>query len=260
MKTYFLICFIVVSMFLLANTAMSMVDNSLVFYLTFDADDGKTVKDISPNHNDGTVKGNPKQVEGIFGSALELNGTTDSIEIPHNDSLNMTTAVTMEMWLKLAAEGPSANQVGMEKGGWEPGEYSLYAYYVPGNKSAVQFNDLPVACADANSGNLGQDIKDGKWHHLTGVWDSKKIFIYTDGILDISWECGGKLNTNNKSLYIGARNGAERLLQGVVDEVRLYNRALSEAEVKKDMETLGGLSVSPMGKLAVCWGAVKYSN
>jgi hypothetical protein len=257
MKTYILIGVILVPMFLLTGMAMSVVDNSIVLYLTFDADEGNTVKDISPSHNDGDIKGKPQKVEGKFGSALELNGTTDSIEIPHNASLNMTTAVTMEMWVKLAAGGPDTNQVGIEKGGWEAGEYSIYAHYVPGSKSAMQFFDLPVACGDANSGNLGKNIKDGEWYHLAGIWDGKKIYIYTDGKLDMSAECGNKLNTNGKSLYIGARNGSERFLQGVVDEVRLYNRALSEAEVKKDMETLGSLSVSVPGKLAVCWGTVK---
>jgi len=260
MKAYILIGVLVAPMFLLTNMAVSMVDNSLVLYLTFDADEGNTVKDLTSNHNDGDIKGNPKKVDGIFGSALKFNGTTDSVEIPHNASLNMTNTVTMEMWVNLDAGGPDTNQVGIEKGGWEAGEYSLYAHYNPGNKSAVQFFDLPVACGDANSGNLGQDIKDGNWHHLAGVWDGKNIYIYTDGKLDLSWECGGKLNTNSKSVYIGARNGAERLLQGIVDEVRLYNRALSEAEVKTDMETFGKLSVSPLAKLAACWGIVKQSH
>jgi hypothetical protein len=255
MKNCVLICLVV---FLISSgVAMSMVDDSVVLYLTFDSDEGKAVKDISLHHNDGVTKGNPQKVEGIFGSALELNGTTDSIEIPHNESLNMTGAVTMEMWVNLVANGKTDNQVGMEKGAWEPGEYSLYVFYVPGNALALQFNDLPVACGDANSGNLGKNVKDGKWHHVAGTWDGKKISIYTDGTLDKAFECAGSLSKNTKSLYIGARTGDQRFLQGTVDEVRIYNRALSEAEIKKDMNTFGGFSVSSLGKLAVCWGTLR---
>jgi len=257
MKKSVLVWFIIFSVFLLSNATIGMVDNSIVLYLTFDSDEGKTVKDISPRHNDGIIKGNPKKVDGIFGSALELNGTTDSIEIPHNESLNMTNAITMEMWVNLVAGGKTDNQAGIEKGGWEAGEYSLYAFYVPGDALAVQFFDLPADCGDANSGNLGKNIKDGKWHHIAGTWDGKKISIYTDGKLDISFNCSGSLSKNTKSVYIGSRTGDQRFLQGLVDEVRLYNRALSEEEIKKDMNTFGGFSVSPLGKLTVCWGTLK---
>jgi hypothetical protein len=248
----------VIFAFLCTNIATGAVDESLVLYLTFDADDGKTVKDLSSHHNDGSIKGNPKRVEGIFGSALELNGSGDSVEVPHSNSLSMDDAVTLEMWVKLAAGGADVNQVGIEKGGWEPGEYSLYAFYVPGNGTAMQFNDLPVDCADANSGNLGPNLKDDKWHHIAGVWDGKMISLYTDGELSLEFGCnGGKLKENTKSVYIGSRNGGERFLTGVVDEVMIYSRALSKAEINEDMETLGRLSVSPSGKLATSWGEVR---
>lgn len=258
MKKYVLSSFIVVFMFLLISMTMSMVDNSLVLYFTFDADKKTDIEDLSSYHNDGIIKGAPQQVEGKLGFALELNGVGDSIEIPHADNLNITTAVTMEMWVKLASDAGNVNQAGIEKGGWETGEYSLYVFYVPGNGSAVQFKDLPEACADANSGHLGANIMDDNWHHIAGTWDGKTISLYTDGKLDVSVECtGGSLGKNEKSVYIGSRTGSERFLKGVVDEVRIYDRALSEDEVKNDMETLGGFSVSPLNKLATSWGKIK---
>ncbi len=248
---------IIILSFIVYGIAMGAADKSLLLYLTFDSDDGKTAKDLSMYNNNGIIRGNPKKVEGIFGFAWELNGTTDTIEVPHSDSLNIEKSITMQMWVRLLAGGKSDNQAGIEKGGWEAGEYSLYAFYVPGNASAVQFKDLPESCGDANSGNLGKDLRDDKWHHLAGVWDGKKIFLYTDGVLVMSVDCSGSLGTNNKSVFIGSRNGTERFLQGAVDEIRLYNRALSEAEIKKDMNTFGKISVSPLKNLTVCWGDVK---
>jgi hypothetical protein len=234
------------------------VDNSLVLYFTFDEDQGDAVTDLSSYHNDGIMKGDLDQVEGIFGSALLFDGATTSVEVPHSASLSITDAITLEMWVELPNDGVNANNVGIEKGGWEPGEYSLYAFYVPGNGSAMQFMDLPVACGDANSGNLGPNLKDDQWHHIAGTWDGTTISIYTDGELSIEFGCkGGPLQANNKSVFIGARNGAERFLKGVVDEVRIYNRTLSQDEINKDMETLGGLAVSPSGKIGALWGEVK---
>lgn len=242
------------------SITMGMADNSLVLYLTFDDDDGNTTKDLSSYKNDGGIIGNPQKVDGIFGSALEFNGTTDSVEIPDSDSLAITKAITLEMWVKLPNDGANTNNVGIEKGGWEAGEYSLYVFYVPGNGSAMQFKDLPEACADANSGFLGPNLKDDQWHHIAGTWDGEVISVYTDGDLSVSVDCGsGPLDKNSKSVYIGARNGSERFLTGVVDEVRIYDRALSESEIKKDMETLGGLAVSPSGKLATLWGEVRQT-
>jgi len=258
MKIYVLICAAVIFAFLPVSITVGMADNSLALYLTFDDDDGQIVKDLSSYRNDGGIIGNPQKVDGIFGSALELNGTTDSVEIPDSDSLSITTAITLEMWVKLPNDGANSNNVGIEKGGWEPGEYSLYVFYVPGNGAAMQFRDLPEACADANSGFLGPNLKDDQWHHIAGTWDGKVISLYTDGDLSMSVDCGtGPLQRNAKSVYIGSRNGSERFLKGVVDEVRIYDRALSESEIRKDMETLGGLSVSPSKKLATLWGEVR---
>lgn len=162
--------------------------------------------------------------------------------------------------MRLLAAGKTDNQAGIEKGGWETGEYSLYAFYVPSNVSAVQFKDLPETCRDVNSDHLGKNLKDDKWHYLAGVWDGKKIFLYTDGVLIMSVDCSGSLGINTKSVFIGSRNGTERFLQGVVDEVRLYNRALSEEEVKKDMNTFGKISVSPLMNLTECWGEIQKKS
>ncbi len=104
MKRQVFICLILLMMFLLAGAKLSMaVDDSLVLYLTFDEDQGKEVNDLTVYGNDGDIKGNPNKVDGIFGSALEFNGSTDSVEIPHSDSLNMTKAFTIEMWVNLAS-------------------------------------------------------------------------------------------------------------------------------------------------------------
>jgi hypothetical protein len=245
-------CVIVASVCLSVVAARSDVDESLVVYLMFDEGQGGIVADASSYHNDGVIKGNPKWVAGQFGTALDLDGIGDTVEIAHADSLNITTAVTMEMWVKVATAGGDGNQAGIEKGLWEGGEYSLYPVY--GGGTLAQFNDLPEGCDDEIT---GRNMRDNAWHHLAGVWDGDMIFLYMDGKVDRSSPCKGELATNQKNVYVGSRAGNQRFLIATVDEVRIYNRGLTEEEIQRDMETSGILAVSSSGALATRWGEVK---
>jgi hypothetical protein len=252
MKVWAISCAMMIFVFPSISTAMGITDESLVLHLTFDEGKGNTVADDSIHQNNGSIMGNPKWVNGKFGSALSFDGAGDTVEIKHADILNTTTAVTMEMWVKTPG-GAEVKQAGIEKGIWAVGEYSLYPVYEGG--TVVQFYDLPPACGDA--GIKGRGIMDDKWHYLAGVWDGKTIYLYIDGELEKSGACAGSLGTTKQGLYIGSRVGNERFLTGTVDEVRMYDRALTQAEIQKDMETFGKYAVSPSGKLAVCWGEVK---
>ena len=254
MKKMSISCAVVI-LCLSSVAAMGAVDRSMVLHFTFDEGKGKLVADDSLHKSDGVTEGNPKWVPGKFGSALEFDGNGETVEISHAESLNITTAVTMEMWVKIPPSGGESHQAGIEKGVWETGEYSLYPVYAD-NTTLAQFNDLPENCDDENA---GRSIRDNQWHHLAGVWDGQRIYIYLDGELDKSSACEGELGENKSDLYIGSRAGNERFLIGTVDEVRIYNRALTQAEIKIDMVTFGSTAVSPSEKLAVCWGAVRLA-
>jgi hypothetical protein len=250
---------ILVLLFTSASTGLTMPDDSLVLHLTFDEGAGDIVIDDSIYENSGELMGSPKWVDGKFGKALEFDGGGDSVEIPNSDSLCMTQSITMSMWVKTQGLG-EVKQAGIEKGGWEVGEYSIYPVYEGG--TVVQFFDLPPACGDA--GIRGSGINDDQWHYLVGTWDGETISLYIDGELDTSGNCAGELQKNNKSLHIGSRLGGleaePRALNGIVDEVRIYNRALTQDEIKKDMETFGEISVNTSKNLTICWGQVKYKE
>jgi hypothetical protein len=246
---------IYILMFLFVSTAMGMVDDSLILHLSFDEGDGDEVADDSIYSNNGAITGTPKWVAGKSGRALEFDGGGDSIEILSSDSLNITNSITMEMWVKTPAGG-EVKQAGIEKGGWEIGEYSLYPVYEGG--TVIQFFDLPPACGDA--GIRGPGIQGDEWHYLAGTWDGTTISLYIDGEPVRSGKCAGELKTSNRAVHIGSRLAGERFLTGTVDEVRVYNRALTQAEIRKDMETFGALSVSTSESLSICWGEVKHAH
>ena len=127
-------------------------------------------------------------------------------------------------------------------------------------------------CSTSNSGR-SFSISDGEWHHIVYVHeyyvdeaerDWRVKVIYIDG----ERRTLGRSTSTPKpifipfteSVYLGAGNNrgkAEGFFRGIVDEVRIYNRPLTDAEVLQNFESKAGLSVEPAQKLPTVWGALK---
>ena len=83
-------------------------DDSLILYFSFDELDGDTVTDHSQYGNDGTLAGAPELAAGKFGNALQLNGESDWVEVPHADILTVDTNVTVMAWINAGRhKGPN---------------------------------------------------------------------------------------------------------------------------------------------------------
>lgn len=222
----------------------------LVLYLSFDKINGKVVNDLSDFGNDVVFNGTPELQDGVFGKAMKFDGKTYG-EIPDHSSLDIVDGITIEFWT--IVQGGASTQSGVEKGrSWGPGLYNLAASY-HGSSTLLQFFDLPDNCDDENTGPA---IQDGEWHFLAGTWDSKTIRLYIDGELGAEMKCPGTLTPNADPLFIGARGGKGRFLTGVLDEVKIYNYALSEKELLDDMAD-PTQSVDVKGKLTTLWGRIK---
>ncbi len=222
----------------------------LILHLSFDELAGDVAKDLSEFGNDATFKGNPKLIDGVFGKALEFDGKTSG-QIPDHASLDIVDGITIEFWA--IVKGGEAIQSGVEKGiAWVSGLYNLAALYNGG--TILQFFDLPDAC---NDDNIGPSIQDGEWHFLAGTWDGNDILLYIDGELEAEMPCKGELVPNNDPLFIGARGGSGRFLTGALDEIKMYNYALTKAELLKDMEEPVTLHVDAQDKLATVWARLK---
>lgn len=239
--------------FLMVCSAYAGVDPSLVMYLPLDENSGNTAKDLSPFKNDAVLKGKPAWVAGKYNSCIQI-ATGNWLEVKDSDSLDLTTAITINCWVLI--KGMTAeHQSAVEKGdAWKAGEYNLLPCYNP-DSVLLQMNDLPDSCDDEATGGK---VNDGEWHHIAGTWDGKVIRTYIDGKKSSELACSGTLEKNSDPLYIGARGGNQRWMNGLIDEIKVYNRALSEAEIKTDKnDPTANLAVKVDGKSAITWGKIK---
>ena len=79
-----------------------------------------------------------------------------------------------------------------------------------------------------------RDIAPGEWHHVAGVYDGKRMSLYVDGVLDSSQEASGPIGTDGNPVLIG-ENGqiAGRFWNGLIDDVRVYNYGLTQAQIQE---------------------------
>ena len=100
-------------------------------------------------------------------------------------------------------------------------------------------------------------FKAGEWHYLTGVVDGKDQLLYVDGELETERPFAGPIASDSSETEIG--HAGDGGFIGLIDEVVIYDRALSAKEIKQNFEAKG-LAVNPAGKLATRWAKIKGSR
>src|SRR3989449_1827506 len=209
----------------------------LVAAYSFNEGGGAAVADASGNNNTGTLgTGVTWTGQGRFGSALVFNGA-GFVTIPAAASLNLTTAMTLEAWVYPTATASTWSTVLMKE---QPGEfvYTLYAGARP-NRPHVFFNT--GTSAKSERATIGaQALLVNTWSHLAGTYDGATLKLYVNGVLVASNPFTGPILTSTGALRIGGNGIWKEFFQGRIDEVRIYNRAISSTEVQADMNTAVG--------------------
>ena len=241
-----LVCFVFVSLTIL--TASVFADDTLVAYWSFD----DTVKDLSGNGNDGEIKGDPQWVEGKFGKALQFDGVDDFVFVKDSDSLDVTDALTLEAWIKPEAIPASGERKVV---------YKSDAYL-------IKVRSSKISCDVNVNGWIGSlyDVKNtplDEWYHVAVVYDGTAEILYINAVEVDRKERSGKISATAKHLGIGAikkddNSNPYDFFKGLIDEVRIYSRAMGPDELKVEMET-SSTPVDAAGKLAESWGAIKVN-
>jgi hypothetical protein len=201
-----------------------------VAWWKLDETSGQTAEDSAGN-NDGRVVGDPQwqPYAGKIDGAMEFDGDGDYIEIGRESNFDIADQITVSAWIKV-------NQFDRE---WQAviakGDTAWRIQRIQNN------NTLEFACSGlkipsgAPWGNLygEKNVNDGKWHHIVGVYDGSKMYLYVDGTVDTSQPASGRINTNDQPVYIGENSeNTGRYWNGLIDDVRICNYALSESEIK----------------------------
>ncbi len=221
----------------------------------FNEGSGNKISDSSGNGHDGEKDGGIKWSNGKFGKALEFpGGSGDYASIPHDDSLSLATW-TITVWVKLQAKDWQLIVQKSISGEKNNNNYSLYTK--PGG--GIDFNFI-TAGGEAQLLNGVGIVVDGDWHHIATTYDGEVMYLYIDGEFDAEKATDAEPVFHDDPLVIGGDDrGAGVQVQGFVDEVGLFNRALSEEDVQTIMNDglEAATAVSVAGKLTTTWGNIR---
>ena len=219
---------------LFLTSSAKAADPDLAAYWKFDEGSGTTAFDSSGNGNNGNLIGDPKWAAGKYGGALEFNGN-DYVDCGNGASLNIRDQITITFWFKVQAFSNT----------WEAflakGDDSYRSSRSGGTGNATH---MGASGTTVGGGNGYYDatviITDNQWHHWAGVYDGSSGRIYIDGVLDTTSPGTGRINQSSYNLWIGENQQATgRFLHGLMDEVRIYKRALTDAEIAEVMAGAG---------------------
>jgi len=228
----FLVFFI--SIFLLLNflatekvdaAVLSRAPNNLglVGYWPMNEGVGTKAGDSSGQGNTGSITG-ATWTSGKHGKALSFDGN-DYINVSNSSSLN-SSLITVAVWVNPTSfANYKTIAIKTTSSSWNDG-WGLFHY--------TGANDIRFFINGYNANYVSANIPIGSWSHITGTFDGSLISIYTNGTLTATSTYSGSINTSSNILQIGSGDiVGGGFWNGKIDDVRIYNRALTASEVAK---------------------------
>jgi glucose/arabinose dehydrogenase len=220
----------------------------LVAAYAFNEGAGTSVTDFSGSGNVGTTSNTTWSTSGRYGGALSFNGTSSRVNIADSASLDLTTGMTLEAWVRPTTTTNWRNVILKERTGGMT--YGLYSSNGPNPGVFISTSggsDLgPIA---------GSVLAANTWSHIAGTYDGAQVKLYVNGVLAGSQAVTGNILTSTGAVRIGGNAVWGEYFAGLIDEVRIYNNALTQAQIQADMNTPVGSSLALQGEASAAWGA-----
>jgi hypothetical protein len=233
--------------------------NGLVAAYGFEESSSTTANDASGKSNPGTIR-EATHAAGKFGQALSFDGVNDWVAVPDSNSLDLTSAMTLEAWVNpntitgwrtvMLKEQPTGLVYGIYAN-TDTNRPSAHAY------TSSEFDTRGTAQVALNT-----------WTHVAATYDGATLRFYVNGTQVSSKALTGSMITSTSPLHIGGNGVWGEWFKGLIDEVRIYRRALSASEIATDMTTpiVPPDSVAPsapgtltanggVGQAQLSWGA-----
>jgi hypothetical protein len=198
---------------------------------SFDEGEGSTAGDSSGHGNSGSTESTTWSQDGKHGGALSFNGWSSDVTVPDAPSLHLTDAMTLEAWVYPTELGTAWRTV-LFKEQQNGMAYSLYAN---------QDTSLPVGQVnvEGEQNALGSGtLPLNAWTHLAATYDGQTLRLYVNGAPAGSKQVSGPIAASESCpLRIGGNSIWGERFAGLIDDVRVYDRALSQAQIETDMAT-----------------------
>jgi hypothetical protein len=220
-------------------TIMSvMVSNAvsgsgLVAAYSFNEGTGTSLTDRTGRGHTGTISGAAWTTQGRFGSALSFDGVNDRVTVADANDLDFTTALTLEAWVYPTTLGSTAWRTVLlkERSGGEV--YNLYAHA----ESATAAYVVRAAQSGTPLDARGPQLALNTWSHLAVTYDGTTLRLYINGTQVGTRAAASPLLTSSGVLRLGGNSIWGEYFKGRLDEIRIYNRALTPSEIQSDMNT-----------------------
>ena len=261
---------LVILSLLLSSVAVAANDPSLVLYFPFDEGKGDIANDASGNNNNGKLIENPKWVEGKYGFALEFSGTENKnhVEVPDNPSFNPQKEITCMAWIYFGKWEPTGGIISKYTGAGNQRSYDIHMHhdrnlsFTSGCSSNGAFQ---VGVSTTEASTPAGTLKEGTWQHVAMTFKAEEFLrLYLDGEMAAESDASATdhLFDNNTPFMVGtdfaiggAHNGQPREFTGIIDEVAVFSKALSDTEIKQAMKSI--MEIELKGKIAALWGRLK---
>ncbi len=198
--------------------------------------------------NDGSIVGSVTYAAGRVDLAFRFDGSTGWVQAPDSAALRVTGQITIDAWINPVATG--GRVVDKITAGGADG-YLLDTY-----GGVIRF------LVDSQGLNGATPLPTGTWSHVAGVYDGAQMRVYLNGTLDGTFATTVAIPTNSLPLRIGAASDGGSSFNGLIDEVEVFNRALSQAEIQAIVTAGSAGKCKPEVVAAVpvvsAWGLVGF--
>ncbi len=197
-------------------------DPNLVAYWQMNEGSGSTISDDSGSFNTGTLINNPSWGQSKYNEGLQLDGVNQYVNISSSTSIALTGDLTICFWIKI--DDISLSHFGVTKtNGASPQPFDMYFLAPTG-----QINFLR---GSPNQQVTGFTMSAGAWTYVVVSMQGWTVSFYKNGVQTNKTMTTTTIADTGKPLKIGTRNDFAVYTKGGFDDIRIYNRALSQAEV-----------------------------
>ena len=221
---------------IVSNAVAGPLPAGLIAAYGFEEGSGSTTVDNSGRGHTGTISGAAWTSAGHSGKGLQFDGVNDSVMVADAADLDLTLGATMEAWVRPTTLNGWRTVVLKEAVG--DLAYALYSSNDTSRPAALtRLSGTTSLAAGANP------IAPNSWSHLAGTYDGATLRLYVNGTQVSATGATGLISATASPLMIGGNSVWNEFFAGTIDDVRIYNRALSPAEIGADMTaavTTGG--------------------